>query len=62
MLIALNEYCSDTTYSIIKVRNNFTFYAPNAFSPDNDDINDNFMIKTTYISNDDFIVYIYDRW
>jgi len=42
-------------------RNPFVFI-PNAFSPNNDAINDVFMPSVTFISKEDYIFSIYDRW
>jgi gliding motility-associated-like protein len=52
--------CKDTIIKTIDVRPGFTFYIPNAFSPNGDGTNDIF--KGTGIGIKDFSLMIYDRW
>ena len=60
-LIATNaNNCKDTTQQCIIVKPYFTMYVPNAFSPNNDGINDNFYAVAEYIK--DFDMKIFDRW
>ena len=40
----------------------FVFFAPNAFTPNNDGINDLFQVTGTGISLEGFELWIYDRW
>ena len=40
----------------------FAIYAPNAFSPNDDAINDGFKVKGVGIDENSFKMYIYDRW
>ena len=62
-LIAITEYgCRDTAYSSVLVRDEVTFYAPNAFSPDNDGTNDIFFVSGHGIDPKTFKLFIYDRW
>ena len=38
-------------------------YIPNAFTPNDDKLNDNFHLSGSYLDNlEDFEIYIYDRW
>jgi len=63
MLIAFTEHnCKDTAISSIVTHDIFTFYVPNAFSPDGDGVNDFFNVFGHGISPDDFQLLIYDRW
>jgi len=63
LLIArTNKGCTDTVKNTVTVREEFTFYAPTAFSPDGDGINDVFFVKGSGIDLDNFKLYIYDRW
>jgi gliding motility-associated-like protein len=39
---------------------NFTFFIPNAFTPNGDEINEQFFGQGTYIK--DFEMHIFDRW
>lgn len=61
MLIAYNvNGCNDTTYQTVLVNPEFTFYIPNAFTPDGDGINDTFFGQGTHIA--EFNIMIFDRW
>ena len=60
-LITTTQYgCVDTTYESILINPDFAFYIPNAFSPNNDGINDTFSPKGIFIS--DYAMTIFDRW
>lgn len=60
-LIAVNEFeCYDTAWVKIRITPVFLFYAPNAFTPDGDGLNDEFKPKVTAARTYDFS--IYDRW
>ena len=62
-LIATSQHnCKDTTVREIKINNELTFYAPTAFSPDNDGKNDYFKVFGNGINKDDFKLIVYDRW
>lgn len=52
--------CKDTIIKTIDVKPGFTFYIPNAFSPNGDGMNDTF--KGTGIGVKDYSLMIYDRW
>ena len=54
--------CKDTAHYTITIKEEYTFYAPTAFSPDYDGINDFFHVFGTGIDNDNFKLIIYDRW
>lgn len=61
MLIAYNvNGCNDTTYQTVIVNPEFTFYIPNAFTPDGDGINDTFFGKGTHIA--EYNIMIFNRW
>ena len=62
-LVALtNKGCKDTTKAIVKILEQYTFYAPTAFSPDGDRNNDYFYIMAHGIKQEGFMLEIYDRW
>ncbi len=62
-LIAISDKgCSDTARSSVLIRDEYTFYAPTAISPDFDNINDVFYVLGNGISTKSFHLYIYDRW
>ncbi|OFY34796.1 MAG: hypothetical protein A2275_02370 [Bacteroidetes bacterium RIFOXYA12_FULL_35_11] len=54
--------CKDTSSAPIKIRDEFTFYAPTSFSPDHNDINEYFSVYGYGIDPNNFILLIYDRW
>ena len=59
--IVMNDYgCADTVEQIIVVRPAFTFFVPNAFTPNGDQINDEF--KGEGIGIESYMMSIYDRW
>jgi gliding motility-associated-like protein len=62
-LVAITDKgCKDTVNSVIEIRDEYTFYAPSAISPDFDDINDVFYVLGNGISTEGFHLYIFDRW
>jgi len=62
-LIVKTQYgCIDSTHNDVTIKPNFTFYIPNAFTPDDDGINDYFGPEGTGIDPNTFEMYIYDRW
>ncbi|PKP22098.1 MAG: hypothetical protein CVU05_05340 [Bacteroidetes bacterium HGW-Bacteroidetes-21] len=62
-LIAItNQGCKDTSSLVITVRDEFSFYAPSAFSPNNDAINDIFFVLGHGIDPTNFKLEMYDRW
>lgn len=54
--------CLDTAKAKLIISDIFTFYAPTAFSPDFDKINDYFFIIAHGIKEEGFKLEIYDRW
>lgn len=62
-LYAFNTFgCKDSTSVILIVDDLFTLYIPNTFSPNGDNLNDEFMIFGQGILQDEFSLKIYDRW
>jgi gliding motility-associated-like protein len=63
MLIATSEFgCIDTAEQIIHVIPEIIFYAPNAFTPDNDEYNQSWGIFIEGIDIYDFELLIFNRW
>jgi len=63
MLICENEYgCQDTSMRNVLIREEYTIYAPTAFSPNGDGINDCFRLCGNGIDKNDFKIIIYNRW
>ncbi len=63
-LIIANAFgCRDTAIQIIEIQPEYVIYAPNAFTPlNNDGNNDYFMPKGIGIDPNNFEMTIYDRW
>jgi len=61
-LTVKNEACSNTIIKPIIVKSVFTFYAPNAFTPNNDGVNDNFKTFAMGINENSFKLFIFTRW
>jgi gliding motility-associated-like protein len=62
-LIVTNQYgCMDTATQVIDVIDDFVFYAPNAFTPDGNGINDTFLPKGIGYDVHTFNLMIFDRW
>ncbi|PKP20033.1 MAG: hypothetical protein CVU05_09945, partial [Bacteroidetes bacterium HGW-Bacteroidetes-21] len=62
-LIAVSEFgCRDTAVVIIPVKDEISFYAPTAYSPDNDGTNDVFYGYGYGIDPGAFYLAVYDRW
>jgi gliding motility-associated-like protein len=60
-LVAYNEIgCTDTVTKPIYIKPEFYFYAPNAFTPDNNRFNNTYGVSV--IGATDFLFQIYDRW
>jgi PKD repeat protein len=52
--------CIDSTTKCLEVNPLFTFYIPDAFTPNGDGINDMFLPKGSYVK--DYEMFIFDRW
>lgn len=60
-LVVINIYgCSDTVTDTIKIRDAFSFYIPNSFTPNNDGLNDGFKGEGSAIS--EYVIRIFNRW
>jgi len=63
LLVTTVHGCRDSmSYSYIIIKDIYTFYIPNAFTPNEDGLNDVFLPSGHNISNQDYSFYIYDRW
>jgi gliding motility-associated-like protein len=54
--------CTDTVVDTIKVKEIFTFYVPNVFTPNGDGLNDYFAPTGLSVDPDNFDEYVFDRW
>ena len=62
LIVASEHGCRDTTYTDIYVKDEYTFYIPSAFTPDNDELNETFIPVGKGIDPENFLMIIYDRW
>jgi len=62
-LIVMNTFgCADTIVKKVIIRPVFNMYIPNAFTPNGDGLNDIFRVKGIFIDEDEFEMFIYNRW
>lgn len=54
--------CEDTTQNTVRIYAVITLFAPNAFTPNGDGFNDDFMFKSYGIIEDGLEFMIFDRW
>lgn len=62
LLAITDKGCIDSAGMYIVVNEIFTFYAPTAFTPDRNSFNDVFKVVGLGIDEENFNLYIYDRW
>lgn len=62
LVVHNSNSCSDTANLQVTINDEYVFYAPTAFTPDNDGKNDEFKVFASGINNDYFELIIYDRW
>jgi gliding motility-associated-like protein len=62
LISTTDKGCSDTLYKIIEVRDEFSVYIPNTFTPNGDNLNDVFNVRGVGLSKDGYSMEIYDRW
>jgi len=60
LIVETNHGCKDTTYRPLRIRDIFSIYIPNAFTPNGDGINDFFIPIFTGVQ--DFKMLIFNRW
>jgi len=62
LIVYTAQNCSDTITGIIEIQDVLTFYAPTAFSPDNDGKNETFLVFGNGINLNTFELFVFDRW
>lgn len=62
MIAESNHGCRDTVRAPLIVKNEYTLFAPSAFSPDGDGVNDAFRVFGHGIDDENFKLTITDRW
>lgn len=60
LYVTSDDGCKDTSEQIITIKNVFTIYIPNAFTPNNDILNDQFIVLGYGITS--YAINIFDRW
>jgi gliding motility-associated-like protein len=62
-LTVTNEFgCQDSITKQVEIDFLLTYFAPNTFSPNNDNVNDTFNVVVTGILEDTYLMKIFDRW
>ncbi len=62
-LVVTNAFgCVDSTQQVLTIKPDVAIYIPNAFTPNDDGINDVFKAQGVGIQNENFKMEIYDRW
>ncbi len=62
-LVVCNQYgCTASDSIVITILNDFVFYAPNAFTPDGDGLNETWFPEGIGVDKDKYNLWIYDRW
>ncbi|MEI6696662.1 MAG: gliding motility-associated C-terminal domain-containing protein [Bacteroidota bacterium] len=62
LIVMDTNACIDSMSKVIIVRDVFTFYIPNSFTPNGDGVNDVFSPKGYNVDASKFEMYIYNRW
>lgn len=60
LIVSTQLSCFDTAFQTIVIEPDYIFYLPNAFSPNQDGINDSFSAKGLFIKKYELV--IFDRW
>ena len=62
LIVSNSNSCYDTVIHIIRILPTFEFWIPNAFTPGGDGRNETFYGKGLGFKNDNFEMFVYDRW
>lgn len=60
LITTSDKGCTDTVFGRVIIKEEFAVYIPNAFTPNNDGVNDNFIALGIGVK--DFEMSVYDRW
>ena len=60
LTVTNSDGCSDDTIQIVPVEDNFAFFVPNSFTPNNDGVNEVFLPRVNDVVNYEFIIYSRD--
>ena len=62
LIATTNEGCSDTTTLEVEIVPDIIFYAPNSFTPDDDEHNQTWTIFVEGIDEQNFTLEIFNKW
>ena len=63
LVVEDSEGCFDSTMREITIKRTYTYYVPNAFTPDQDGVNDKFGPKgSAFKAARSYSFYIFNRW
>ena len=62
LVVQSTQGCTDTIVKDVTFKPFYTFYAPNSFTPNGDGLNDYFIPEGVGFDNENFSLYIYNRW
>ena len=62
LIVTDNNGCTDIDVDTIVVKDIYTVYIPNAFTPNGDGMNDYFFPECSGIDPNDFEFMVFDRW
>lgn len=62
LIVMSADGCYDTVQQVVEIKPDFTFYAPNAFTPNGDGLNDLFIPEGVHWDSQSYELYIFDRW
>jgi gliding motility-associated-like protein len=62
LVVTSDNGCVDSTWNTVVIDPAFSLYVPNAFTPNDDGINDGFFAKGEGLDLDHWDLWIYDRW
>jgi gliding motility-associated-like protein len=61
--VVTNQWgCSDTATEYVVIEPDWSFFAPNAFTPNFDNRNETFLVYGEGIDNSNFQMWVFDRW
>jgi gliding motility-associated-like protein len=62
LIVKTSNGCTDTTNRIIEIGEDINIYIPNSFSPNDDQLNEEFFPEGTGISEEKYQLQVFDRW
>lgn len=62
LITTTDKGCRDTVFRILEVKDELNVYIPNTFTPNDDGVNDFFMVKGLGFKTEGFTMEIFDRW